>query len=161
MDNLSLNLDTSNEPAFLRVFAPNRFPQDSTVNGIHDCMINPRMPNIGRDKKVADKVFGDYFPMEFDINIQTGQISNWTKDLFAVMDIKVVDMGVYSILNAAGETLLSLKYSSVPSLLEIDDENNGDNIYISTDGEGYIQNWKPKAICELIDFIKERERIYS
>lgn len=75
------------------------------------------------------------------IDIDSGQILNWTKGIKAHTYYKVCDEFECSVLTKSGEAII--KYEGyVPEFMAIDDRGYGDYIYLTIDENGYIRNWK-------------------
>lgn len=79
-----------------------------------------------------------------NIDFETGRIENWKKDFCINTFFKVCDDGRYQIIDDADNIIWDSDIDSdsyVPSFLEIDSSNYGDNINITIDGEGTIKDW--------------------
>lgn len=96
-----------------------------------------------------------------NIDYDTGRVKNWKNGVLVKAFFKVCDDIKYQIIDDTDNIILdsdsNSKYSYVPSFLEIDSSNYGDNIYITVDGEGIIKNWNiaKDRILKLIDKIEE------
>lgn len=84
-----------NQPVFLKAVLPVRNPQNSRFNGEWDDEHNPKMPLI---TKSAGSDFADH-AMTLVIDIKSGKVQDWTEGDVAQIDNKVIDAGVYSIMN--------------------------------------------------------------
>lgn len=117
-----------------------RYWEDSTVDGVED-------------------VDGDLIPCrEGDlwcplINIETGEIINWSRGTTANIHYKVCDAGSYYLQDENYKTLLSIEDDYVPNSL-IPGEY-GDYIVMNVDINGNIKEWK--ASPNLEDFLNEED----
>lgn len=105
----------------------------------------------------------EYFEKErgwywcLNIDYDTGKIENWKNGFIVKAFFKVCDDGKYQIIdntdNIIFDSDVDSRSSYVPSFLEIDSSNYGDNIYITIDSEGVIKDWDvaKDRILELID----------
>jgi hypothetical protein len=100
-----------------------------------------------------EKERGWYWCLNVDFN--SGKIENWKQGLCLKTFFKVCDDGKYQIIdntdNIIWDSDVDSGCSYVPTFLEIDSSNYGDNIYITIDGEGTIKDWDiaKDRICEL------------
>lgn len=117
-----------------------RYWEDSTVDGVED-------------------VDGDLIPCrEGDlwcplINIETGEIINWSRGTTANIHYKVCDAGSYYLQDENYKTLLSIEDDYVPNSL-IPGEY-GDYIVMNVDINGNIKEWKSSPNLE--DFLNEED----
>ena len=118
----------------LHVDAGVRYWEDATVNGTED-------------------VKGDLIPCrEGDrwkpiINIDGGNITNWTLGVKASIHYKICDDGIYYVKDAEDKTILT-EEGYVPSIMCPSRNGYGDYIIMEVDENGIIANWKP----DLSDF---------
>ena len=122
------------EVKFLQVEAGVRYWEDASVNGEDD--------ENGNLIPCRD---GDYWKPKIDI--QTGQILNWSQGKTADIHYKVCDDGEYSLLSE-NDTLVKKIEGYVPDIMCPKGEGFGDYIIMDIDENGFIQNWKP----DLSDF---------
>ncbi len=87
------------------------------------------------------------------IDIDTGKITNWKQGVSAEVHYKVVDNGSYYLHDEKGESVLSIVYDYVPSILCPKEPGYGDYIIMDIDENGQIKNWKPN----IEDFQEEDE----
>src|SRR5699024_7455125 len=90
-------------PKTVKAFFPVRFPSDSWVNGAADNDENPTMPLM--DKEITVDKYWEYRAMNIEIDVPTGKVKDWTEGVVAELNIKVVDMGVYSLFNGEGRRI--------------------------------------------------------
>lgn len=115
-------------PDFVRLEPEPRYPEDGKINGEYDDNDNPKMPFM-----VADEKAQDGWVWKLDVNIKTGEVIGWPKDVKAEVHYKVCDC---CRIKYAGKEY----YEYVPDFLEIDDEGYGDYIILTID-DGKIVNW--------------------
>lgn len=108
----------------------------------------------------------EYFEKErnwywcLSIDYVTGRVENWRNGVLVNTFFKVCDDIKYQIIddtdNIIWDSDIDSSSSYVPSFLEIDSSNYGDNIYITIDSEGVIKDWQTakNRILELIDKIE-------
>ena len=125
----------------LQVKAPVQYTEDATVNGIKDengdlmpCMKNNEM-------------------WEPEIDIDTGIIRNWRQGVKADIHYKVCDSGSYYLLDAEGNTVLSIEENYVPKIMCPKERGYGDYIIIEVDEDGKISGWK----ANIEDFFENEE----
>ncbi|MGP5057591.1 hypothetical protein ACTXIV_02550 [Psychrobacter celer] len=133
------------QPVFLKAALPTRFPQDSRLNGEWDDEHNPKMPLT---TKSAGGAWANH-TMTLVIDIESGKVQDWNEGDVAEINNKVVDMGVYSILNKDGDEITVIEGDYVPDALQIDDEGYGDYVHITIQGDGHIKKWSPLKVQEL------------
>ena len=122
----------------VRVDAEPRYPEDAEVNGVREDNDNPKMPFLVHDDKYADG-----WCWKLDIDIVTGEIIGWPKDVRSRVWYKVCDCcGV----KYGGKEY----YDYVPDFLSIDQDGYGDYIYITIEG-GKIKNWSEDACREFLE----------
>ena len=96
-----------------------------------------------------------YWCLNVDFN--SGKIENWKQGFHLKTFFKVCDDGKYQIIDDADNIIwdsdIDSKSSYVPTFLEIDSSNYGDNIYITIYGDGTIKDWNiaKDRILNLID----------
>lgn len=75
------------------------------------------------------------------IDIDAGQIVNWTSGTHADIHYKVCDAGVYE-LQTEDKELILRKEGYVPTTLSPGGNGYGDYIIMYVDEDGFIENWK-------------------
>lgn len=133
------------KPAYVKAVLPTRFPQDSRLNGEWDDEHNPKMPLT--TKSVGDAWAGH--TMTLVIDIESGKVQNWNEGDVAEINNKVVDMGIYSILNKDGDEITVIEGDYVPKALQIDDYPDGDYVEMTIQADGHIKKWEPLKVQEL------------
>ena len=80
------------------------------------------------------------------IDYETGRIENWRNGVLVKTFFKVCDDGKYQIIDdndsIIWDSSIDGRSSYVPAFLEIDSSNFGDNIYITVNGDGVINDWE-------------------
>jgi NAD+ synthase len=115
-----------------------RYPEDAWINGERDDNDNPKMPFM-----VADEKAQNGWVWKLDVNIKTGEVIGWPKDVKAEVHYKVCDC---CRIKYNGEEY----YEYVPDFLEIDDEGYGDYIILTID-DGKIVNWSESDCRKFIN----------
>jgi hypothetical protein len=125
---ISLNEEKTVEAAFLQVSAGVRYWEDATVNGTEDAEGN-----------LIPCRNGDYWEPRIDVN--RGQILNWTAGTVADIHYKICDDGKYTLQDINGNTI-KVKDGYVPDIMCPDGEGFGDYIIMKVDEKGIIARWK-------------------
>ena len=87
------------------------------------------------------------FPLRFGdkwqgvIDIDSGQIRDWPKGQTGDMHLKVVDEGIYRLIDVDGDLIAELYQDYVPSMLLPPRDGYGDYIHFVIDENGFITNW--------------------
>ena len=94
----------------------------------------------------------EYFEKEgnwywcLNVDFDSGKIENWKQGFHLKTFFKVCDDGRYQIIDdndrIIWDSCVDGRSSYVPAFLEIDSSNYGDNIYITINGDGVINDWK-------------------
>lgn len=113
----------------LKVSAGVRYWEDARVNGVED-----------EEGDLIPCRNDDYWEPEIDID--TGQITNWKQGVTADIHYKVCDDGKYKVYDSSGSLVLEKEYY-VPELMWPAGEGFGDYIIMKVDENGFIQDWKP------------------
>jgi hypothetical protein len=71
------------------------------------------------------------------IDLDTGRVRNWPAGVSAEVNMKVVDEGVYTLYDAAGDQLAERR-DYVPTCLP---GRYGDYVEFSIGGDGVVANW--------------------
>lgn len=129
------------EAKTLHVEAGVRYWQDSKINGVED---------DSKDPKIPCAIGGLWKPI---IDIDSGQILNWTKGVTADVHYKVCDSGSYWVRDETGKIILSREDDYVPSILCPEENGYGDYIIMYIDENGFIQNWK----ADMSDFSSDED----
>lgn len=117
-----------------------RYWEDSTVDGVED-----------DDGDLIPCREGDLWcPL---INIETGEIINWSKGTTADIHYKVCDAGSYYLQDENYKTILSIEDDYVPNSLI--PGQYGDYIVMNVDINGNIKEWKTSP--NLSDFLNEED----
>jgi hypothetical protein len=116
------------EAKYLVVEAEPRYWEDATVNG--------KVDELGT--KIPCREGKAWCPV---IDVDTGQIVNWTKGISASVHYKVCDAGIYE-LQTADRDLIIRKDGYVPTCLLSGGFGYGDYIIMNIDENGMIENWK-------------------
>lgn len=121
-----------------------RYFEDSTINGVEDDDINPKMPCV------VDR-FGDKRWI-IKVDIDTGEVVGWPKDTVADIHYKICDDGHYSLLNEQNDIIEEFD-SYVPDVFAINDSGYGDYVIMTIDRDGFIENWQctSEDIIDMID----------
>lgn len=133
------------QPVYIKAVLPTRFPQDSRLNGEWDDEHNPKMPLT--TKSVGDDWAGH--TMTLVIDIESGKVQDWNEGDVADINNKVVDMGVYSILNKDGAEITVIEGDYVPKALQIGSYPDGDYVEITIQADSYIKKWDSLKVQEL------------
>lgn len=117
-----------------------RYWEDATVDGVDD-----------EEGTLIPCRNGDLWcPL---IDIETGEIINWSKGTTANIHYKVCDAGSYYLQDENNNIILSIEDDYVPNKLI--PGQYGDYIVMNVDGDGKIKEWKTPA--DLSDFITKEE----
>lgn len=132
----------------IRIDAEPRYPEDAYINGVREDNDNPKMPFLVKDEESQDG-----WRWKIDIDIKTGEILGWPKEVSAKIHYKVVDC-------------FKMKYGKkeydgyVPDFMAIYDSGYGDYIKIFIE-DGKIKDWNEIKCREFIRTemgTKENER---
>ena len=78
----------------------------------------------------------------FIIDLDNGQVLDWTKGVKANINYKVCDQGRYSFLDKDLEEIIGSDGTMyVPSLLDFTNDSFGDYMDFTIDENGYIEEW--------------------
>lgn len=124
----------------LHVEAGARYWEDSNVNGEQD-----------ENGDLIPCREGDYWKPIIDVD--SGQILNWTKGVTAELHYKVCDDGNYHLKDAEGNTVISITDCYVPKTMSPKEKGYGDYIIMDIDENGFIADWE----FDMSDFIDEEE----
>jgi hypothetical protein len=133
MAKVTLKVVKEFDAKYLVVEAEVRHWEDATVNGEDD--------ELGT--KIPCREGNAWCPV---IDIDTGQIINWTSGIKANIHYKVCDAGIYELQTADNE-LIVRKDGYVPWCLSPGGNGYGDYIIMNIDENGVIENWKFNARC--------------
>lgn len=125
-----------------------RYWEDGEINGVDD---HPTMPTMPCAVK-GDKGYC-WMPI---IDIETGQIRNWSEGTTAEIHYKVCDEFECKIIDEkGGEHCLIKDYEGyVPEFMCPKERGYGDYIIMDIDENGYIQDWDKE---EVLNFIENEE----
>ena len=128
----------------IHIEAEPRYPEDADINGESEDNDNPKMPFLVKQEGTQDG-----WCWKLDIDIETGEIIGWPKEVKAKVHYKVCD--------CCGIKYDGLEYSEyVPDFLSIDDEGYGDYIILSIE-DGKIVDWDAEACREFIEDLRKGE----
>ena len=119
---------------YLFVEAEVRYWEDSQINGEYDTKEGDNIP-------CKENLF--WKPI---IELKSGKIINWEKGKTANIHYKVVDQGIYFLLNEEKQKIYKYKDYYVPDILCPEENGYGDYIIFTVDKEGFIKNWKNNLI---------------
>lgn len=113
-----------------------RYWEDGTVDGVEDT-----------DGKLIPCGDGERWTPEIDI--ETGQITNWKQGVKADIHYKVCDDGIYVVKDVDGNEVFK-QDGYVPSCMAPKENGYGDYIIMEIDENGFIDGWKfnPKNFTE-------------
>lgn len=137
---VTIKVDKEVDIKYCQIKAQVRYWDDATVDGVEDTegtLIPCREGEL-------------WCPL---INIETGEIINWSKGVSAKVHYKVCDAGSYYLQDNDYVTHLSIEDDYVPNGL-IPGEY-GDYIIMDIDMNGKIKQWKSRI--DLSDFITEED----
>lgn len=117
------------EARYLKVEAEVRYWEDGTINGQPDDDNAPTIPCRRGDC---------WAPI---IEIETGKIEGWPGGTTASIHYKVCDAGVYTLLDADRNTIISLD-GYVPGIMCPNGGGYGDYIVMSIGSDGVIADWR-------------------
>lgn len=145
---LELTIKNKYDVHYLKVDAGVLYWNDSDVNGEEDIDFYetkgvgiPKMPCAVQVKdKPESNIYSDHYRWQPIIDINNGQIINWTQGVSAFVHYKVCDEGEYILLDKDKNEIVSIQ-SYVPYVLYPEDEAYGDYIIMSIDEKGFIKNW--------------------
>jgi hypothetical protein len=126
---ITVNFEKEVELKTLIVKAGVRYYEDAIVNGIADT----------NGDLIPCKQGDVWCPV---INIDSGIIMNWKQGVQAEVHYKVCDAGSYYILDAEGNTILSIEDNYVPDMMCPKESGYGDYIIMDIDENGQISKWK-------------------
>lgn len=146
---------TKIEAVYLKVDAGVRYWEDAYVNGVRetDCEETDGSPTIPCAEYIGDKgriLRGSKWRWRPIIDIESGQITNWTKGISANVHYKVCDDFICDIVDKDGAAIVSYD-DYVPDIMCPADKGYGDYIIMDIDENGFIQGWNKELIKELIN----------
>ena len=116
----------------VRIEAEPRYPEDAEVNDVREDNDNPKMPFLEKQENSQEG-----WCWKLDIDIATGEIIGWPKEVKAQVHYKVCDC---CRVKYDGKEY----YEYVPDFLAIDDEGYGDYIKLTIE-DGKIKDWNEDA----------------
>lgn len=122
----------------LRVNAGVRYWEDATVDGVGD----------EAGDLIPCRTGGSWCPI---IDVDTGRITNWNKDVKADIHYKVCDCFSCELIDANGEIVFSQNNEYVPNTMCPGGIGYGDYIIMNVSKDGVIENWR----FDVDDFISE------
>lgn len=140
-----------------------RYWEDSEVNGIDDVSFlkskgkgKPSMPCAEQIKdEPTDGIYSDHWSWRPIIDVETGRITNWNKQVDAYIHYKVCDE--FECIFQDSNGLIITRYDGyVPPFMYPKRNGYGDYIIMDIDECGYIQGWnKEKVYKFLTDILNE------
>ena len=126
----------------IHIDAEPRYPEDAEVNGEDEDNDNPKMPFLVHQEGTQNG-----WCWKLDIDIETGEIIGWPKDVKAKVHYKVCD--------CCGIKYDGIDYNEyVPDFLSIDEEGYGDYIILTIE-DGKIVDWDEESCREFIEDVKK------
>jgi len=122
----------------IRIEPELRYPEDGYINEERDDNDNPKMPFM-----VADEKAQDGWVWKLEVNIKTGEVIGWPKEVKADVHYKVCDC---CRIKYAGKEY----YEYVPNFLAINDRGYGDYIILTIE-DGKIVDWSEANCREFIE----------
>jgi hypothetical protein len=123
----------------MEVIIPIRNSEDNLVNDA---------PDLDGDLPLMD---GSLWRVR--IRIEDGAVLNWPIGMTAKLHAKVVDSGVYSLLDKDDEVLSTIDRDYVPQCLQINDYGYGDYVYLTVGTDGVIDRWP--SVEEILEDFEE------
>lgn len=133
MAEISITIPNKVPVKYLKVVAAVRYWEDAEVNGVQD-----------DDGKLIPFGGGDYWVINIDL--ETGQITDWPKGTVASVHYKVCDDGDYTLYDRTGRLVKRIE-GYVPNILCPRESGYGDYIIMDIDQDGFIQGWKVDLSC--------------
>lgn len=135
-----------------------RYWEDSEVNGVDDISFvdskgkgEPQMPCA---EKIKDKptscIHSDHWAWRPIIDVETGQIKNWNKQVSAFIHYKVCDEFECLFIDEKGFIITQYE-GYVPSFMYPKREGWGDYIIMDIDELGYIQHWDETLVHKFVN----------
>ncbi|MBO6031893.1 MAG: hypothetical protein J6Q22_10670 [Prevotella sp.] len=125
----------------IHIDAEPRYPEDAYVNDEQEDNDNPKMPFLVKQEGTQDG-----WCWKLDIDIETGEIIGWPKEVNVRTHYKVCD--------CCGIKYKEIKYRDyVPEFLSIDGDGYGDYIMITIE-DGKIKNWNEDDCREFIRIVR-------
>lgn len=121
--------DSKKKPDIVHIEAEVPYAEDAYINGVEENESTPHMPFL----TPSDKNAYQEWIWKIDINIETGEVMGFPKDIKASIKYKVCDC-------------CTIKYNNqivtdyVPEFLALDDDGFGDYIYLTIEN-GMIKDW--------------------
>lgn len=137
--------------------------EDASVNGIEDVSFyetkgkgTPQIPCAEQIKDEPENcIYSDHWAWRPVINVETGQIENWNKQVDACVHYKVCDEFECIFLNEDG-LIISQYDGYVPPFMYPKRDGFGDYVILDIDECGYIQHWDKQLVD---NFFKKLEII--
>lgn len=135
-----------------------RYWNDSEVNGKEDIDFlttrgkgQPQMPCAEQIKDEPNNcIYSDHWVWRPVIDVETGQIINWDKQVDVCVHYKVCDE--FECIFQDGEGLIIKQYEGyVPPFMYPKREGYGDYIILDIDECGYIQHWDKELVYKFIN----------
>lgn len=135
-----------------------RYWNDSEVNGKEDIdFLTTRgegQPQIPCAEQIKDKpdncIYSDHWVWRPVIDVETGQIINWDKQVDVFVHYKVCD-GFECIFQDSEGLIIKQYEGYVPPFMYPKREGFGDYIILDIDECGYIQHWDKELVYKFIN----------
>lgn len=120
------------------------------VFNLDDYLCSPSEIVFSNDRFEDWEIMQNTYPSLFDedntfylkIDVETGKVINWPVGIDGYFyDIKLVDGGIYKLLNKNNKIIHNY-IGYVPKCLSIEDNGWGDYLIFKIKNDGYINNWK-------------------
>lgn len=134
-----------------------RYWQDSDVNGLEDIDFmstkgigTPSMPCSEQIKEEPTNcIYSDHWVWRPIIDVETGQITNWDKQVDACIHYKVCD-GFECIFQDENGLIITQYDGYVPPFMYPKRNGYGDYIILDVDECGYIQHWDKELVYKFL-----------
>lgn len=141
-----------------------RYWEDSVVNGIDDLSFieskGKGVPSMPCAEQIKDEptnvIYSNHWTWRPIIDVETGQIINWNKQVDAYVHYKVCD-AFECIFQDSNGLIITMYNGYVPSFMYPKREGYGDYIILDVDECGYIQYWNKYKVKEFIENIMKEE----
>lgn len=150
---LTIKIIKEVEAKFIQVDTCVRYWHDTEVNGDYDIDFmatkgkgEPKIPCAVKVKDEPEShICSDHWHWKPLIDIETGQIVNWTKGVTGNVLYKVCDEFACDVLDAERNTVFSYE-GYVPDFMCPREEGYGDYIDMEIDEDGFIKDWDKQEV---------------
>lgn len=151
---LKIKITQEIEAKYIQVDTKVRYWEDSKINGVDDVDFHenrgqgkPLVPCAVKVKENPENcIYSDHWHWKPLIDIETGQIVNWTKGVKADICYKVCDEFACDLLDEGQNKILSYD-GYVPGFMCPREDGCGDYIDMVIDEEGFIEDWDKSEAC--------------